>query len=91
MRTSPRTKLVYKCSASLSDFGIPQRNDNGVQLHKLKKWRAVHQVVQPAPTPAQTASAAGPTETPGTGGTGNLGLNDGSVLAALLFDVFLDF
>jgi hypothetical protein len=27
----------------------------------------------------------------GTGGTGNLGLNDGSVLAALLFDVFLDF
>lgn len=27
----------------------------------------------------------------GTGGAGNLGLDDGSVLAALLFDVFLDF
>ena len=27
----------------------------------------------------------------GTGGAGDLGLDDGSVLAALLFDVFLDF
>jgi hypothetical protein len=27
----------------------------------------------------------------GAGRTGNLGLDDGSVLAALLFDVFLDF
>ena len=126
MRTSPRTKLVYKCSASLSDFGIPQRSDNGVQLHKLKKSNA--QLKQPPDLPGVDIEAflgefgrdnGSPRELAtskcldsllrrlcilvfdvnlantevdaGTGGTGNLGLNDGSVLAALLFDVFLDF